>query len=293
MDSIPPEVARYGPQRTGHSAGRKGILELHLAHDPGTKRTIVKDQYSQVPLYAQKPMYLEKSLPAMAYMYVMSQGGGILQGDSYRLEISLSAGALAHLTTQGATRLYRMEKGFATQQVDIAVGRGCYLEYMPDQIIPYSGSRFYQKTAIKVDDDSTLVYSEIIAPGRAAMGELLQYDVCYLRVETTDHEGSSKFIDAAVLEPKKRDMKAHGVLDRDVVGTVYVLAPARFVGELQVQVNQAIRGRGGCSALPRDAGIAVRMLGATASQLRSSAYNVAAVARKVILGAKFSAIRKG
>lgn len=293
MEFIPPEVARYSPQRSGNATGKKGILRLGLAHDPVTKKTIVSEQYSQVPLYAQKPMYLEKSLPAMAYMYMMSQGGGILQGDSYTLDISLAAGALAHLTTQGATRIYRMEKGFATQQVDIAAGKGCYLEYMPDQIIPYAGSRFYQKTAIKAHAEATVVYSEVIAPGRVAMGESLQYDVCYLRVEATDEYGGSKFTDAAVLEPKKRDMKARGVLDRGVVGAVYVLAPARFVGELYAQVNQAVRGLGGCSVLPRDSGIAVRMLGASASQVRSGAYRVAAVARKIILGAQFSAMRKG
>lgn len=293
MDSVPPEVARYGPQRKGHLAGRKGVLKLALAHDPATERTIVKEQYSQVPLFAQKPMYLEKSLPAMAYMYVMSQGGGILQGDSYALDLSLSDGALAHVTTQGATRLYKMERGFATQKVDIAAGKGCYLEYMPDQIIPYARSRFYQKTSIRAHDGATVVYSEVIAPGRAAMGESLQYDVCYLRVEAFDQKGKGKFTDAAVLEPKKRDMKSRGVLERDVVGTVYVLAPAEFVGDLEKQVNLAVKGLGGCSVLPRDCGVAARILGDSAGQVRDATLRAAAVARKVVLGAQFSAIRKG
>jgi urease accessory protein len=293
MEFIPPEVARYGPQLIGNATGKKGVLRLGLAHDPATKKTIIREQYSQVPLYAQKPMYLEKSLPAMAYMYMISQGGGILQGDSYTLDISLAAGAIAHMTTQGASRIYRMERGFATQQVDIAAGKDCYLEYMPDQIIPYAGSRFYQKTAIKAHTEATVVYSEVIAPGRVAMGESLQYDVCYLRVVATDEYGGSKFTDAAVLEPRKRDMKIRGVLGRDVVGAVYVLAPARFAGELYEEVNQAVKGLGGCSVLPRDSGIAVRMLGASASQVRSGAYSVAAVARKVILGTQFSAMRKG
>lgn len=293
---IPPEVSAYGPQQGGYATGRQGVLKLGMAHDPKTAHTVVREQYSQVPLFVQKAMYLEKSLPAMAYMYIMSPSGGVLQGDSCMIDISLSKGAMAHLTTQGATRIYRMEKGFATQRVDLSAGSGCYLEYMPDQIIPYGGSRFCQKTTIKAHDEATVVYSEILAPGRVAMDESFQYDICGLRVEAVGEKGNRKFLDAAMLEPKKREIKAAGIMEQDVVGSMYVLAPSKFVAELGRQISTALLGFGiaaGYSILPHDCGISARMLGKTAGDVRAAMHTVAATARTAILGAQFSVVRKG
>ena len=292
LADIPHEVSQYGRHRV-LGTGKQGVLSLRLALD---RRTVVKEQYSQVPLFAQKPMYLEESLPAMAYMYVISPSGGVLQGDTYRIDVALDEGAQAHFTTQGATRIYRMEDGFAAQAVSISAGRGSYVEYMPDQIIPYAGSRFYQKTSLRVHSEATAVYSEIITPGRTAMGESFQYDVCYLKVDARDFDGVQRFSDAAVLEPKKRDVKEFGVLDRDVVGTVYVMAPAKFARQLSEQANLALEKRGvlgGASVLPREMGIAARMLGDSAGELREAAYEIAAITRKLVLGAPFGKIRKG
>ena len=54
----------------------------------------------------------------MAYIYIMSPSGGILQGDRYRIDVKLGSNALSHFTTQGATRVYKMDKNFATQNTE-------------------------------------------------------------------------------------------------------------------------------------------------------------------------------
>src|ERR671931_2035724 len=162
-DDIPPEVLAYESELKHIAVGRAGkfgALMLTLEKDKQNGKTSVKRQYSKVPLYTQRALYLEEALPSMAYMYIISPSGGILQGDRYRMEITLRNEAMAHLTTQGATRVYRMEKNFATQIVNIDVGEGCYLEYVPDQIIPYKDSRFYQIANLNVHDTATVVYSE-------------------------------------------------------------------------------------------------------------------------------------
>ena len=233
----------------------------------------------------------------MAFMYLMSPSGGMLQGDTYKIKVTLQEGAHAHMTTQGATRVYRMEKGFAAQSVEIYADKGTYLEYMPDQIIPYAGSRFYQKTSLYVHQEATVVYSEVITPGRVAMGESFQYDVCYLRVDAKDHMGAARFSDAAVMEPKKRSLKETGVLESgDVVGTVYVLSPAKLARELNSHANAVFEKRGlmgGTTVLPYESGIVARMLGYSAGELRDAAQDIAATARLAVLGAQFGKIRKG
>src|SRR5918912_4300963 len=130
---IPPEVVAYGSslaQLGVGKAGKLGALVLRLEQDKSSGKTSVKEQYSRVPLYTQRALYLEEALPNMAYMYIISPSGGILQGDRYRMDITLRNGAFAHITTQGATRIYRMEKNFATQIINIDVGESCYFEYI-------------------------------------------------------------------------------------------------------------------------------------------------------------------
>src|ERR671926_1936205 len=183
-DDIPPEVLAYGHdlrQLEVGRAGKIGALTLRLEQNVENGKTVVKEQYSKVPLFTQRALYLEESIPSMAYMYIISPSGGILQGDRYRMDITLRNHAFAHITTQGATRIYRMERNYATQVVNIDVGEDCYFEYIPDQVIPYRDSRFYPEANLRVHDNATLLYSEMITPGRVASGEHFDYDICYMK----------------------------------------------------------------------------------------------------------------
>jgi urease accessory protein len=300
-EDIPPEVLAYDSvlsQLGVGKAGKVGALVLKMEHDPGRQKTVAKEQYSKVPLYTQRVLYLEESLPSMAYMYIMSPSGGILQGDRYRMDITLKNDAFFHLTTQGATRLYRMDKNYATQLVNITVGEGCYFEYIPDQIIPYRNSRFYQNVTLNTHDNSTMVYSEILVPGRVGSGESFEYDICYLKTSAKNQNGDLRFIDIALLEPKKRSIKNFGVLEGfDVVGTVYILTEKKYIRELSDQTNSMIESipkiYGGATILPNNSGVMVRLLGPFASEVRNVIYEIVRISRRVILNAEFSAIRKG
>ena len=300
-EDIPPEILAYGSvlsQLGVGKAGKVGALVLRLEHDPDRQKTVAKEQYSKVPLYTQRVLYLEESLPSMAYMYIISPSGGILQGDRYRMDITLKNDAFFHLTTQGATRLYRMDKNYATQIVNITVGEGCYFEYIPDQIIPYRNSRFYQEVTLNTHDNSTMVYSEMLVPGRVGSGESFEYDICYLKTNAKNQNGELRFIDIAMLEPKKKSIRNFGVLEGfDVVGTVYILTETKYIRELNDQINSMIESLpkiyGGATILPKNSGVMIRLLGAFATDVRNVIYEVVRICRKVILNVSFSAIRKG
>lgn len=297
---VPPEVLAYGStlaQLGVGKAGKLGALVLRLEQDKGSGKTSVKEQYSRVPLYTQRALYLEEALSNMAYMYIISPSGGILQGDRYRMDITLRNHAFAHITTQGATRIYRMERNYATQIINIDVGEGCYFEYIPDQVIPYRDSRFYQEANLRIHDNATLLYSEIITPGRVASGEHFDYDICYMKAIAKDHRGSLKFIDVAMLEPKKRDMKMFGVLsNHDVVANMYIITKNKLQ-EINTNTNAALKATpkvyAGATILPGNSGVGIRLLGNTASDLRYVIYEVVRIVRRIILDAPFSGIRKG
>jgi urease accessory protein len=288
--AVPPEILAYDSplaQLGVGKAGKLGALLLRLEQDKSNGKTSVKDQYSRVPLYTQRALYLEEALPNMAYMSIMSPSGGILQGDRYRMDITLRKHAFAHITTQGATRIYRMEGNYATQVINIDVGEECYFEYIPDQVIPYR----------HVHDNSTLLYSEIITPGRVASGEHFDYDICYMKAIAKDQSGGLKFTDVAMLEPKKRDMKMFGVLsNHDVVGNMYIITKTK-PQEINTSVNTALKAisnvYAGATILPSNSGVGIRMLANTASDVRSVIYEVIRIVRRIILDAPFSGVRKG
>jgi urease accessory protein len=298
---IPPEVLVYDSelkQLEVGKAGKLGALTLGLEGDLERGKTVVKEQYSKVPLFTQRALYLEESIPSMAYIYIISPSGGILQGDRYRMDIKLKNNAYSHITTQGATRVYRMENNFATQIVNVVVDDGCYFEFVPDQIIPYRNSRFYQTVNLNVHDNATMVYSEMIVPGRVASGESFEYDICYMKALAKNQKGRIRFIDIAILEPKKRNLKTLGILGSfDVVGSMYILTMAKYVAELNEEINSSVQKffkiSGGATILPYNSGVLVRMLGSVASDLRNAMYEVIRITRKIILNASFSGIRKG
>ena len=300
-DDIPPEVLAYGydlRQLQVGRAGKIGALTLRLEQNRENGKTVVKEQYSKVPLFTQRALYLEESIPSMAYMYIISPSGGILQGDRYRMDITLKNDACAHITTQGATRIYRMEKNYATQIVNIIVDDGCYFEFVPDQIIPYRDSRFYQKVNLNIHDNATMMYAEMIVPGRVASGESYEYDICYMKASAKNQNNVLRFIDVAVLQPKKRSLNILGILGNfSVVGNMYILTKTTYIAELVTDINSALQKfsniSGGATILPRDSGILIRILGEVAHDIRLTMYEIIRITRKIILNASFSGIRKG
>ena len=300
-DDIPPEILAYGQDLTQlqvGKAGKIGALTLRLEQNTENSKTVVKEQYSKVPLFTQRALYLEESIPSMAYMYIISPSGGILQGDRYRMDITLRNNACAHITTQGATRIYRMEKNYATQIVNIIVDDGCYFEFVPDQIIPYRDSRFYQKVNLNIHDNATMMYAEMIVPGRVASGESFEYDICYMKALARNQNNVLRLIDVAVLEPKKNSLSILGILGNfSVVGNMYILTKTKYTAELATEINSAIQKfsniAGGATILPRNSGVLIRILGELAQDIRLVMYEIIRITRKIILNASFSGIRKG
>lgn len=300
--SIPLEIKRYikGSEREVEKTGKVGILRLKLEKDFATGNTIIKEQYSRVPLFVQRAMYLEETLPAMAYVYIVSPSGGILQGDRYQIDIKLGNNTFAHVTTQGATRIYKMEKNYASQTIKINVDEESYFEYIPDQIIPFRNSRFYQEVHLNVHDNATMIYSEVIVPGRVASGEAFNYDICYIKTVGRNQLGKTRFIDTVKLEPRTENLRAKSNLGNlHVVGTIYIVTKDGYINDLNHQIDQNMRlleGKRklscGSSILPGRQGIIIRILGNSAEDVKKMIFEVIRITRKQIVGASFSGIRK-
>jgi len=150
---------------------------------------------------------------------------------------------------------------------------------------------------LNLHDDATLVYSEIITPGRVAMGESFEYDICYLKILAKNQEDRLLFSDVAKLEPKKQKITIFGVLgNHSVVGTVYILTKKSLVLELEREINMKLSNEGeitmGTTILPNDSGIMIRILGDRAEEVKNSIFEIAKIVRKITINAPFSTVRK-
>lgn len=295
LEKVPEEFEQYA-RADSNVVEKTGILRITLVMDEVKNKTLVTQQYSKAPLLTQKALHYDVANPSMAYLFLMSSSGGVLQGDRYRIEISIKNKGIANITTQGATRIYKMDSNYATQFVDIDVDDNSYLEFLPDQIIPYKKSRYFQQVQITSGIDSTVVYSEVITPGRVAMGELFDYDLYYLRLAAKSKGGKILFMDVSRLDPKEQQFSQIGVLGTNsVFGTLYIITKKEQLQKISDDLDMILGNTDlmcGCSFLPEDSGLVVRMAGNSSEDIKTIIHDCVRIVRKHILNSTFDQMRK-
>jgi len=216
-----------------------GLLELAFRRD-GRGRSALGALRQRFPLRMTVPFYLDRADPGMAFIYVQNPTGGIFAGD--RLATSVAAGedVRVHLTTQSATKVYRMDGGEAIQELRFELERGAYVEHVPDPLIPQAGARFHQRTLIEVAPGAAFLATEALTPGRRARGERFAYDLLELRTEVR-RAGRALCVDVVRLEPARSDPLQPGVLGgRDYLVTLLAVAPAHDAEALARRLDDAL-----------------------------------------------------
>ena len=140
-------------------------------------------------------------------VHLNNVSGGVLAGDRLALDVAVEAGAAAHITTTGAARLYRHRTGArdSEQRSIFTVGEGARLDYLPDALIPYAGSRHTQRTEIRLATGASAFWWEVLAPGRQAAGEIFAFE--RLCVESDVRvRGVPTLRESFVLEPGVRPL---------------------------------------------------------------------------------------
>jgi len=275
--------------------GKVGLLELSLARHGGTTRVV--HQYQRAPLHVYRPIYLDPNLPEMAFVYIQQFGEGFVHGDRCRIDVDCGPGTAVHLTTQAATSVYRAEQNFATQVVNLRADAGAIVESLPDPVVPFRGSRFFQRTCVTADPDSTVILGELLLPGRVARGEIHAYDLYWAEIEARRPDGSLLFADVLRLSPGGReDPRSIGLLGgRDVVATLYVVARRQDPTELVELLRRALASNdvlAGVSELPNGCGVSARLLGATSRGVQVALTEAWNAVRLALLGAPAPDLRK-
>ncbi|WP_018185046.1 urease accessory protein UreD [Kaistia granuli] len=279
------------PQLPSGSFGKNAMLRLGF--EPGPHRSVLRTLHRRAPLIVQQALYWDEEMPGLPCVSIISNAGGILQGDRNIIEIDMAADAQAHVTTQSATRIHEMDANYASQTQQLTLGPSSYLEYIPRPIIPHKNSRFIQATRISIDPTATLVYSEIMMPGRKYYGdgEVFQYKLFSSTVEGARPDGTSLFTEKFVLEPGVNDLARMGVMgDFHVFGNVIVLTPKENADALFELVTPAFDAENeiayGASRLPNDAGIIFKVLAMETAPVMAKIREFWSTAREIAAGHK-------
>jgi urease accessory protein len=286
------ELAAYHDepaQLPSAAPGKVGLLRL--AFERRDHRTVLADLRRQAPLLAQRALYWDAAMPEMACVFLISTSGGMLQGDRYRIDVSLGEGARAHLTTQAATKIQQMDANYASQLQRIALAEDAYLEYLPEPVVPYRCSRFITHTAVTLPRSATLLYAETLLPGRThhGDGEVFQYDVFSSTLRADRPHGPDLFVEKFVIAPGRVPAGRRGVLGGfRVLGSAVLLTSPERAGRVLDQTppswDEDPPLAAGASRLPNQAGLIYKVLGRDTEPVRAKVREFCALARHAVVG---------
>lgn len=299
LGQLAPEMAAYQSepvQMQSGAIGKSGYLKLRFAK--GEQRSELVEMERRVPSLVQKALYWDELMPELPCVTMISTSGCLLQGDRQALDIIVEKGACAHVTTQSATKIHQMNANYAAQVQQIMVAEEGYLELIPDPIIPHRDARFITDTRIKLHRSATVIYSEILQSGRKHHhpDELFGFDIfsSRIRAEYLNEPGDTSspqelFVEKYVLEPKKEDLRATGVMESfDVFGNAILLTPPRYheaiLKRLTATYDVENQIAYGANQLPNKSGIIFKALGVDSPKTKAAIRYFWQVAREEILG---------
>src|SRR5215510_11324171 len=289
-----PELAAFQdepPQMRSGAVGKSGYLHLGFARRD--RHTILADLDYRIPYRAQRALYCDDAMPDLAHVFLIMTTGCLLQGDRMALDISLGQGARAHVTTQSATKIHSMDANYAAQTQTLALADEAYLEFLPDPIIPHRHARFVSETSISVAPSATLLYAEIVQPGRKHHHpeECFGAAVLSMALDVARPGGGTLFTEKLLVEPQHHAMRQTGVMGPfDVFGNVLVCTPKEKAERIWQRVGADVDSAGGLAfgacRLPNDAGLLFKVLGRETAPVKAKVREFWGVVREEITDAR-------
>ena len=102
----------------------------------------------------------------------LNTSGGLTSGDHLRFGLEVEGRAVA--TTQTAERAYRASGVPARMDVRLSVGRGGWLDWLPQETILFDHAALERRTLIDLAPGAGCMALEAVVLGRAAMGETVR-----------------------------------------------------------------------------------------------------------------------
>ena len=239
-------------------------LDLGFARRGG--RTVLERRLFSWPFVITRTFHLDP-VPAEMLTVILQTSSGAIHGDDHlQQRVTLAPHTAVHLTSQGATSVHRAHPGKVTRdRVMLSVGSGAFLEYLPEPRILFPGAAMDQVIDIDCAPDATAIIGDgfgIHVPNGAGAGFRSLQNCLTLRFSG----GDPVLVDRSDISELPRDSTAFGSLLLVTRQDPDLLEP------LAASITQALQSvtglYGAASLLPGQAGIGVRLAGATVQNLR-------------------------
>ncbi|MDC8450639.1 MAG: urease accessory protein UreD [Nitrospira sp.] len=270
---------RRTPSRKRNTPGRFAtelvgrVGELKLAYAKRDHRTIISYSYFTTPWKLLPPIYLDDT--GAAYTLLVNPSGGLVGGDQLSIDMSLDRDAHVLISSPSANRVYRSESKVSQQHINITVGPGAILEWVPEHTIPFAGSRFRQILHATLAPGATLLLWDAVASGRIAREERWAFTDLENEIRITTASGRS-LLERYVINPAT-DLGRIGLAEEwNYVASFYVVNDAlasEVWSRLESKIASVLDERpdhvlGGVST-PTVPGVAIKLLTRTAPDLTS------------------------
>lgn len=260
------------------TAELRGVFKLRNG------RTVLDERYHRAPLKISKTFRLDDS--GQLSVYMMDASPGMMDGDRYKVEFELEAGTEVNLTNQSFTKVHPSTGRGSYLRQTFRLGKGALLEYFPEPLIPFRGSRLEAETEFELASGAVLLFADIVTPGRTERGEIFRYESLSSRL-TVNRCGTRIASDPFRLEPALHRPDISGAFEHYThMGSFWLFAEQigdDVLDAIRQQCRDEERVLIGVSRTAED-GVVVRMLGHKVWELQTRINEIRNRVRRLLLG---------
>ena len=145
------------------------IAELNLNFSRSKEKTFLSKRNHIGPLTIQRPFYPEGDI---CHVYLLHPPGGIVGGDSLKVNTNSEEFSKALITMPGATKIYRtLQNKFSEVNQNIIIQKNSVLEWLPMETIIFPGACSNISTKFSLRENAKIAAWEIQCLGRPAIQE--------------------------------------------------------------------------------------------------------------------------
>lgn len=253
------------------------ISELKILTGVRSDNTYLKSAYCTRPFKVAN-VREERTDPVLRLM-MMSSSPGMLDGDHYRLDIQVTAGASLQLKTQAYQRLFSMQNG-ARQEMKVDMAAGSSFTFLPHPLVPHHDAIYNGHTQLYLAENCRLIWGEIVTCGRKLNGEIFRFKKLKNLAEVYLH---SKLVlrDHLLMEPENMNLATLGWME-DYTHQASLICFDTRPARQWAQVTEGIaayldqqEGVLGGVTVVHENGIMVRLLGHKGEQLFNCQHDLA------------------
>lgn len=238
-------------------------------------RTYLARQHAAYPHHLTRVFYLDRAAANAATVYLQSLSGGLTQGDNVALRVSATSSAVAHVTTQAATKVHSMDRGRAVQQIELEALEASHLEYIADPTICFPRSRLVARTSLRVAADASAIIGDSYLWHDPGGMDAMAFDSLISETAIARADGRLLALDRSRLT-SPRGLAGNPALlgNYRAFGTVFAVGRGTFRDDVLTAVRTVLAGLpdvyAGVSRLPAQAGLWTRILATDGASLRTA-----------------------